>query len=47
MLCFAVAEKLSMGLTTLLATEPREVILGWSAFFEIQHDEVKKLTETG
>jgi hypothetical protein len=47
MLCFAVAKELGMGLTTLLATEPREVILGWSAFFEIKHDDVKKITGTG
>lgn len=47
MLCFAVAKQLGMGLTTLLATEPREVIIGWSVFFEIEHEEFKKLAKTG
>jgi hypothetical protein len=47
MLCFAVAKELGMGLTTLLATEPREVIIGWSVFFEIEHDEFEKRTNTG
>lgn len=45
MLCFSVAKELGMGLTTLLATEPREVIIGWSVFFEIRNDEMDRLTK--
>jgi len=45
MLCFSVAQELGMGLTTLLATEPREVIIGWSVFFSIKNDEMERLTK--
>jgi len=45
MLCFSVAKELGIPLTTLLATEPREVIIGWSVFFEIQADEIEKRTK--
>ena len=45
MLCFGVAKELGMPLTTLLATEPREVIIGWSVFFEIESDRIKDATK--
>jgi len=42
MLCFGVAKELSVPLTVLLATEPREVIIGWSCYFSLQNDEQEK-----
>jgi hypothetical protein len=42
MLCFGVAKELGTPLTVLLATEPREVIIGWSCYFGIQNDEQEK-----
>lgn len=45
MLCFSVAKELGLSLGTLLNTMTVTEIIGWSVYYEIQNDEMKKAME--
>ena len=42
MLCFGVSKELGIPITTLLAELPREVIVGYSAYFQILNEDMQK-----
>jgi hypothetical protein len=43
-LCFGIAKELGMSLGTLLTTMTGEEIQGWSVYFEIHNERMKKAT---